>query len=481
MLAGKIKEISPLANLPRSYALPLLLCALVSVSPPSQAYVLSGSYWASGETGVVIDLDISNPAGTNPPNVVSGGPSNTELEAAYIEAMDLWTTTSTFRYKLSSAGGSSAPCSSGTNGMSFASVSCSGAFGSTTLAVQTTYYNTNTNLNTRTITTFNNNKQWDIYSGNWNGVAEFRRVAVHELGHGLGLNHSANGSIMYFQSGNVETPQADDLAGVAALYDLDSDGVGLALDNCPDTANSAQGDLDGDGIGDDCDSDIDGDGIYNAPSIDVSHGVNPPGSSYYSAGPSSPNSAFPYMAQTFVAHITGSLSRIDLPVFCPNGGMELEIRTANGNSPSSTVLTSTAFTPGTGVPTMYTGLVEFPLAAPVNVVSGSVYAVVLNLVGRGECSWIVGGSFAEGTGYLSTNASFWQSIGDFAFQTYIEPTVLDNCPQDINPSQADTDGDGTGDACTPLTTTAQEDIPLLGPFGALLLAAGLMTVGRKRT
>jgi hypothetical protein len=45
--------------------------------------------------------------------------------------------------------------------------------------------------------------------------------------------------------------------------DDDNDGVDNALDNCPETANANQEDLDDDGIGNACESDIDGDGIVD--------------------------------------------------------------------------------------------------------------------------------------------------------------------------------------------------------------------------
>ena len=45
--------------------------------------------------------------------------------------------------------------------------------------------------------------------------------------------------------------------------DKDGDGVKDAVDNCPDTYNKDQADLDNDGKGDLCDDDIDGDGINN--------------------------------------------------------------------------------------------------------------------------------------------------------------------------------------------------------------------------
>jgi len=50
----------------------------------------------------------------------------------------------------------------------------------------------------------------------------------------------------------------------AVQPDADSDGIADADDNCPNTANLDQADLDDDGIGDVCDVDLDGDGVANA-------------------------------------------------------------------------------------------------------------------------------------------------------------------------------------------------------------------------
>lgn len=55
--------------------------------------------------------------------------------------------------------------------------------------------------------------------------------------------------------------------------DLDGDGVKNDKDNCPNIANSAQKDQDGDGIGDDCDPDADGDGLLN--NDEIAKGTDP--------------------------------------------------------------------------------------------------------------------------------------------------------------------------------------------------------------
>jgi len=62
-------------------------------------------------------------------------------------------------------------------------------------------------------------------------------------------------------------------ANLTVLEDRDNDGVDNNVDNCPDTANSNQADLDQDGQGNACDLDDDGDGLPDA--YEIANGLNP--------------------------------------------------------------------------------------------------------------------------------------------------------------------------------------------------------------
>jgi hypothetical protein len=105
------------------------------------------------------------------------------------------------------------------NGVEFSSTVCGDAWGATTLAIMQLWtMRGDTFLQAGVI--FNLNESWNVYSGPWLfEPADFRRVAVHELAHALGLDHEDDvPAIMATFASNVEEPQQDDVDGVQFHY-----------------------------------------------------------------------------------------------------------------------------------------------------------------------------------------------------------------------------------------------------------------------
>ena len=113
-----------------------------------------------------------------------------------------------------------------------------------------------------------------------------------------------------------------------------------------------------------------------------------------------------------------------------------------------------------------------------------------------ECTGI---GDAEITFSTIPGGNTWNSCPDVPCDEHILPSTLtihqstdidndgivndeDNCPDMHNPDQADTDGDGMGNACDPLTAT---DIPTLSEWGmiifmTIILGIGIVALVRRR-
>jgi hypothetical protein len=168
-------------------------------------YALEGPSWQGATTS--FDYAIPSSGGFN-------------WAAALQQAMGDWTAVTPFTYVAVNQFAN--PCSdSGPNGAAFGSTDCGQAFGSGVLAITTYSYDENNHF-IHAGTVFNSGVNFSIYSGALQpSSTDFRRVAVHELGHALGMAHETNPdipAIMAPDVSNIETPTADDIAGVEALY-----------------------------------------------------------------------------------------------------------------------------------------------------------------------------------------------------------------------------------------------------------------------
>lgn len=190
-----------------------LLVWLLAVLPHAGAYVFMGSKWPKPQTTFYVDI-----AGAS-------GAWNTAFE----DAMTSWAVAG-FDFNVV-RNSYSDPCvaSDHRNGVRFHTHFCGTAFGASTLAITSYMYVGSETVEADIV--FNANESWNVYTGALNyGSMDFQRVAVHELGHALGLGHeNANHTIMTSVIGNVEVPQADDIAGVRSLYGLTGDDYGNSI------------------------------------------------------------------------------------------------------------------------------------------------------------------------------------------------------------------------------------------------------------
>ncbi|MBL4580238.1 MAG: matrixin family metalloprotease [Gammaproteobacteria bacterium] len=197
----------------------LLLITLLS-SNSSHAFEVSENFWETGQAVFHVGISGSSP---------TGGTWND----AFKRSMAAWSDVSVFDFV--ALDDYIDPCISRgeglfgdeSTGVDFGATVCGSEFGENTLAITLTAGQC---LNPQctggfSITDadiiFNSSETWDVYTGplRFDGTSEFERVALHELGHALGLNHSnENSAIMRAFVSDTSSLQSDDIAGVSSIY-----------------------------------------------------------------------------------------------------------------------------------------------------------------------------------------------------------------------------------------------------------------------
>lgn len=204
-----------------------VLLSIPCVPREGSAFVREGgtgvfAYWPTAEAE--INLQLGCP--TNGP-LSSWGPC---WDDAAVDAALRWQgPTTQFRFVTRLPSAPADPCDSdGLQTLAFRSSVCGFSFGSA-LAVTFFAFNSATGAFIEADTLFDASRSWSTYAGplqaDASGVIinDFHRVAIHELGHVLGLDHPDDfgqsvQAIMNRRVSDLDAPQADDIAGVSAIY-----------------------------------------------------------------------------------------------------------------------------------------------------------------------------------------------------------------------------------------------------------------------
>lgn len=190
----------------------------------ASAYSLEGISWAPG-TAINVSLQL----GSHGAGQLIDGSANFDVVAQ--QAANLWNNYLGRNVRMvavptSQVGGT---MTDQINSVFFDSTFFGMAFGSNVLAITNLQDDDSIGQATEFDVVFNTAVRWDSYRGPVRttplSITDLRRVVIHEFGHGLGLAHPDQEvppqmvlAIMNSQISDIDIMQADDIAGMAAIY-----------------------------------------------------------------------------------------------------------------------------------------------------------------------------------------------------------------------------------------------------------------------